>query len=206
MDATFLKKRPQFKVIFLTAILLLSTILIFSFTINKSTKADYSLEAIEILGSTKTASQPEVSITENNNYLAEPPQANLSDYEDMVLHLLNTVRVEHGLAALPPNQSLTDVSRTRSSDMLSRNYFSHYTPEGKNVFNLLRECGIPFNAAGENLGHAIPAGIGTPEAFLNAWMNSPGHAANILQAKYHIIGVGMVENGNRRVVTTVFRN
>ena len=116
------------------------------------------------------------------------------------------MRAENGLAALVANQSLTDISRTRSNDMLARNYFSHYTPEGKNVFNLMRECGIQFNAAGENLGHCTPADIGTPEAFLHAWMNSPAHRANILQSKYGIIGVGMVENGSRRVITTVFRN
>ncbi len=104
------------------------------------------------------------------------------------------------------NQSLTDVSRTRSADMLARNYFSHYTPEGTNVFNILRDCGISFSAAGENLAHSRPAGIGSPEAFIAAWVASPTHLANMLQSKYHIVGVGMVENGDRRVVATVFRN
>ncbi len=90
--------------------------------------------------------------------------------------------------------------------MLSRDYFSHYTPEGKNVFSIMRECGIQYSAAGENLAHSRPPDIGTPEAFLNAWMNSSGHAKNILQSRFGIIGVGMIENGARRVVTTVFRN
>ncbi|MBM3710616.1 MAG: hypothetical protein FJW61_09380, partial [Actinobacteria bacterium] len=58
----------------------------------------------------------------------------------------------------------------------------------------------------ENLGQARPADIGTPEAFLDAWMKSPTHAANILQSKFGTIGVGMIENGDRRVVTTVFKN
>jgi len=48
-----------------------------------------------------------------------------------------------------------------------------------------------------------PADIGSPEAFMDAWMKSPGHAANILKTKYGIIGVGMIDNGDRRVVTTV---
>ena len=47
---------------------------------------------------------------------------------------------------------------------------------------------------------------GSPDAFLNAWLNSPSHRANILRAQYNKIGVGMIENGDRRVVTTVFSN
>ena len=90
--------------------------------------------------------------------------------------------------------------------MLTRDYFSHYTPEGTTVFNLMRECGIKWSAAGENLAHSLPADIGSPEAFLDAWMKSPGHAANILQVKYGVIGVGMIDNGDRRIVTTVFKN
>jgi uncharacterized protein YkwD len=181
------------------AVAVLLAAIILSFMI---ASACSSYQGIDVLGSSaenlqqqgQTQNQPQ------NNGI------NISDYEAAILNLINTVRADRGLAALQPNQSLIDISRTRSNDMLSRDYFSHYTPEGKNVFNIFRECGITFRAAGENLAHSRPADIGTPEAFLNAWMNSPTHAANILQSKYGIIGVGMVENGGRRVVTTVFRN
>ena len=170
-------------------------------TTGSSTAQSYN-EPIRVLGS-------EEENTQDQNQPQDPPQnngVNLTDYEAAILYLINTVRAGNGLAALQPNQSLTDISRTRSGDMLARDYFSHYTPEGKTVFNILRECGIQFNSAGENLAHSKPADIGTADAFLNAWMNSPTHAANILRDKYGIIGVGMAENGGRRVVTTVFRN
>ncbi|MBM3706275.1 MAG: hypothetical protein FJW66_07115, partial [Actinobacteria bacterium] len=91
-------------------------------------------------------------------------------------------------------------------DLLDRNYFSHYTPEGTIVFNILRDNGIKFSKAGENLGHARPADIGSPEAFLDAWSKSPSHNANMLKDVYAKIGVGMVQNGDRIVVTTVFTN
>ncbi len=162
---------------------------------------------IEILGT--AFFNPETGAITTNSQEFNKLQSqgvNLSEYEGAVLNLINTVRVSNGLAALQPNQSLIDIARTRSNDMLQRGYFSHYSPEGKNVFNIMKECGITFKAAGENLAHSKPASIGSPEAFLNAWMNSPSHAANILRSQYGIIGVGMVENGDRRVVTTVFRN
>ncbi len=162
--------------------------------------AGSSYQGIDVLGSSAENLQQQGQNQPQNGGI------NISDYEAAILNLINTVRADRGLAALQPNQSLIDISRTRSNDMLARDYFSHYTPEGKNVFNIFRECGITYKAAGENLAHSRPADIGTPEAFLNAWMNSPTHAANILQSKYGIIGVGMVENSGRRVVTTVFRN
>jgi len=90
--------------------------------------------------------------------------------------------------------------------MMDRGYFSHYSPEGTTVFNLMRANGIISKIRGENLGQAMPAGIGSPEAFLNAWKNSASHNANMLRAGYNFIGVGMVDNGDRIVVTTVFTN
>ena len=181
------------------AVAVLLAAIILSFMI---ASAGSSYQDIKVLGS-------KVENLKQQEQAQNQPQnsgINITDYEAAILHLINTVRAGRGLAALQPHQSLIDISRTRSTDMLSRNYFSHYTPEGKTVFNIFRDCGITFRSAGENLAHSKPAKIGTPEAFIHAWMNSPTHAANILQNKYGIIGVGMVENSGRRVVTTVFRN
>ncbi|MBC7334079.1 MAG: hypothetical protein H5T85_06465 [Actinobacteria bacterium] len=132
--------------------------------------------------------------------------ANLNGVESQILALINNIRVENGLAPLVPNQMLTDIARTRSQDMQQRNYFSHTTPDGKNIFSILKENGVIYKHAGENLGHASPVSYGSPEAFVNAWMNSPSHRANILRAEYGKIGIGVVDAGNRRVVTTIFMN
>ena len=198
MEKILINRRRNCLVSTVAAVLFATLIL--SFTIASSGSMNY--QDIGVLGSNAENLQQQ----EQTQNQPQNSGTNLTDYESAILNLINTVRADRGLAALQPNQSLTDISRTRSNDMLSRDYFSHYTPEGKNVFNIFRECGITFRAAGENLAHSRPADIGTPDAFLNAWMNSPTHAANILQSKYGIIGVGMVENGGRRVVTTVFRN
>lgn len=132
--------------------------------------------------------------------------ANLNGYEQQVLAIINNIRAGHGLAPLAPSQALTNIARSRSADMLSRNYFSHYTPEGTNLFDLLRGNGIGYANAGENLAHSMPASAGSPHVFADAWMNSPGHRDNILRGVYNQIGIGIAENGGRRVVTTVFTN
>jgi len=152
--------------------------------------------------STSTYAYPEANTARN----VSADSANLSVYEQQVLALLNNIRVANGLSPLAPNQSLTDISRNRSADMLDRGYFSHYTPEGTNIFNILRANGISYKNAGENLAQSMPASAGSPEAFVNAWMNSSAHAANILKPQYARIGIGLAENNGRRVVTTVFMN
>ena len=90
--------------------------------------------------------------------------------------------------------------------MVSRGYFSHYTPEGTTFFNIMRNAGIGWANAGENLGNATPASYGSPSAFINAWMNSASHRDNMLRGHYRLIGVGIVDGGGRRVITTIFLN
>jgi len=90
--------------------------------------------------------------------------------------------------------------------MVSRGYFSHYSPDGTTFFNIMRNSGISWSNAGENLGNATPAGYGSPSAFINAWMNSASHRDNMLRGHYRYIGVGIVDGGGRRVITTIFLN
>ncbi len=132
--------------------------------------------------------------------------ANLNGLEAEILKLINKVRADHGLSQLQIVQSLTDIARTRCSDMVSRGYFSHYTPEGTTFFNIMRNAGIGWANAGENLGNATPASYGSPSAFINAWMNSASHRDNMLRGHYRLIGVGIADGGGRRVITTIFLN
>ena len=134
------------------------------------------------------------------------PAAELNAYENTVACLINDYRTASGLNAIAYDPTLTYVAKFRSQDLIDRNYWSHYTPEGTTVFNLFRANGVKYKIGGENLGQAVPADIGSPEAFMNAWKNSSSHNANMLRQGYNYIGVGMVENGNRIVVTTVFTN
>ena len=132
--------------------------------------------------------------------------ANLNGLEAEILKLINKVRADHGLSQLQVVQSLTDIARTRCTDMVSKGYFSHYSPDGTTFFNIMRNNGISWSNAGENLGNATPAGYGSPSAFFNAWMNSASHRDNMLRGHYRLIGIGIVDGGGRRVVTTIFLN
>ena len=113
-------------------------------------------------------------------------------YETEVIRLVNEIRARYGLKALTENWELSRVARYKSQDMRDRRYFSHTSPTYGSPFDMIKAFGLSYRSAGENIAY----GYRTPEAVVNAWMNSPGHRANILSANYTQIGVGYVESGN----------
>ena len=175
-----------------------ATVVVLLLVISMPLAAASPPSAIEVLGSSTTQEQTAAAVAK--------PQATFNDYENAVAALINSYRTSSGLNAIAYEPTLTYIAKVRSQDLMDRGYFSHYTPEGTNVFDLFRANAISFKIGGENLGQAMPAAIGTPEAFLGAWQNSASHNANMLRSGYNYIGVGMVENANRIVVTTVFTN
>jgi uncharacterized protein YkwD len=76
--------------------------------------------------------------------------------------------------------------------MQQNGYFDHTSPTYGTPFAMMQSLGISYRTAGEN----IAMGQSTPQAVVNAWMNSEGHRANILSTSYTQIGVGYVANGN----------
>ena len=116
----------------------------------------------------------------------------VSEYEKKVAELVNVERSKYGLSALTLNTKLSALARTKSQDMSDKHYFSHTSPTYGSAFDMMKSSGIKYNTAGENIAY----GYRTPEAVVNAWMNSPGHRANILNASYKEIGVGYVADGN----------
>ena len=120
------------------------------------------------------------------------PDASVTNYESEVIRLVNEIRSKNGLKALEADWELSRVARIKSQDMKDNNYFSHTSPVYGSPFNMIKNFGISYKSAAEN----IAKGQSTPQAVVNAWMNSQGHRANILNSSYTKIGVGYVQNGN----------
>ena len=118
--------------------------------------------------------------------------ASVRAYEQEVVRLVNIERAKAGLGALTEDWELSRTARYKSQDMHDRRYFDHQSPTYGSPFDMMKAFGIRYRAAGEN----IAMGYRTPAAVVQAWMNSPGHRANILSAKYTKIGVGYVASGN----------
>ncbi|MGX6444767.1 SafA/ExsA family spore coat assembly protein [Neobacillus sp. K501] len=114
--------------------------------------------------------------------------------ENQVIALTNQERAKHGLKALTQDWELSRVARYKSMDMRDKNYFSHTSPTYGSPFTMMKNFGISYRSAAEN----IAAGQTTPQEVVQAWMNSPGHRANILSANYTYIGVGYAKGGSQR--------
>lgn len=119
-------------------------------------------------------------------------QGELNAFERQMFELTNRERVNNGLQPLQVDYELSRVAREKSRDMAINFYFDHNSPVYGSPFDMMRAYGITYRAAGEN----IAKGQRTPEEVVQAWMNSPGHRANILNPNFTHIGVGFVENGN----------
>ena len=114
------------------------------------------------------------------------------NYEKEVVRLINIERASNGLNALEHDWQLSRVARYKSQDMHDKSYFSHTSPTYGSPFQMMKDFGISYKSAGEN----IAKGQRTPKEVVNAWMNSQGHRANILNKSFTKIGVGYVPDGN----------
>ncbi|PAQ12729.1 hypothetical protein CD798_17835 [Bacillaceae bacterium SAOS 7] len=133
-----------------------------------------------------------------NQVLKIPLLTDVKNFEQEVIRLTNVERQKNGLAPLETDWELCRVARYKSADMANKGYFSHTSPTYGSPFDMMKAFGINYRSAGEN----IAAGQQTPQAVVNAWMNSSGHRANILSKNYTHIGVGYHKGGSQGIYWT----
>ena len=122
--------------------------------------------------------------------------------ETSMIDLVNKERTSKGLKALVFDERLRAIARGHSADMLTRGYFSHYSPEGFSVADRANKAGIDYLVIGENLAYAPNL-----ESAHKGLMNSPGHRANILSTDYGKVGIGVMDGGvYEEMFTQVFSN
>lgn len=107
---------------------------------------------------------------------------------EQVVKLVNEERAKRGLSPLTIEKSIESAALVRAKE--TEVSFSHTRPDGSSFSSALKEQGVSYKGAGEN----IAWGQKSPEAVMQAWMNSDGHRANILNAKFTKIGVGYYQN------------
>ena len=151
----------------------------------------YEVGTSEIVGANPQISNPNLIYPGQVLTIPELDSA-VTAYEAEVIRLVNVERAKQGLKALTANWELSRVARYKSQDMVDNKYFAHNSPTYGTPFQMIKNFGISFRTAGENIAY----GQRTPQAVVNAWMNSSGHRANILNASYTQIGVGYVAKGN----------
>ena len=134
----------------------------------------------------------------NNSGSTNQGSTSFAAYQQEVVNLVNKERAKYGLSALKSNSSLANVATIKSQDMVNKNYFNHTSPTYGSPFDMMKQFGISYNTAGEN----IAMGQKTPSEVVTAWMNSEGHRKNILSSNFTQIGVGVAKNASGQLYWT----
>ncbi|MHB1130914.1 MAG: CAP domain-containing protein [Chloroflexota bacterium] len=129
------------------------------------------------------------------------PRSDLAADRQYSLGLHNNARAAQGQGALQLDEGLNRVAQAHVDDMARRNYFSHTTPEGLSPWDRLRQAGVTFGAAGENLAKDYVADGPSQPALLSAFTRmlaqtppNDGHRANILNPTFRRLGVGVARD------------
>ncbi len=105
-----------------------------------------------------------------------------------------TCGAEGSFPAAPPltwNAALTQASLVHSDDMMALNFFSHTGSNGSSAGQRATAAGYVWQTWGEN----IAAGQPTANSVMDAWVASPGHCANLMNARFRDIGLACVSGG-----------
>jgi uncharacterized protein YkwD len=137
-------------------------------------------------GSTATAAPPSEQATKQPGTIPAQKVTSEAAAEAEVLKLVNQERAKVGCSPVTPNGPLRKLAEAFSRDMAARNFFDHTDPDGKDPWQRAAVLGIT-DLGGEN----IARGQTTPQDVMDAWMNSPGHRANILNCDFTTLGVGV---------------
>ena len=165
---------------------------------NPSTTPEQKPESTPSTPSTTPQQKPESTpSTPSTNPEQKPestpeqkPSTDFSSYQQQVLDLVNAERTKRGISALTLDSNLSNVATKKSQDMVNKNYFDHTSPTYGSPFDMMKQFGISYRTAGEN----IAKGQKTPQEVVTAWMNSEGHRKNILNPNFTNLGVGIAKD------------
>ena len=118
------------------------------------------------------------------------------DAEHQLLGMLNSVRVQHGLAPLRMDRSLQQAARAHSREMVTVGFVGHGSPNGESALDRLSHV-VVRGLVGENVTFAVNCAAAN-----RALVASKGHLANILEPRFHRVGIGIFSAGRMGLAVT----
>jgi hypothetical protein len=109
-----------------------------------------------------------------------------------LLQATNDQRTNDHEKPLSLDSKLSAAAQAKANDMVTKNYWSHNSPDGRTPWSFITGAGYHYQMAGENLAY----GFNNASDTLAGWMNSPTHRANILNANYRDVGFGVAQSPN----------
>ena len=141
---------------------------------------------------TKVKATKAAAPCENTTVL--PSAENLEVVRAAILCLHNQIRAENDLPTLRDNSKLRKAALAHSSSMVSGGFFDHTSPSGDTFVDRILQAGYAKRNDAWTIGENLAWGTGelsTPQAIMNAWMNSAGHKANIVKKAYKEVGISV---------------
>ncbi|WP_137664475.1 MucBP domain-containing protein [Enterococcus hulanensis] len=132
------------------------------------------------------------------NYLSE---SELMIMQQTIVQKVNDLRKSLGVSPLQENTKLTAAAYVRSTELKQR--LAHIRPDGRDISTAITEQGLSIvGYPGENIAYdgrpaSLVSGKAAGEAMFESWKNSPGHYANMIDADYKYIGVGVYCYGSQ---------
>jgi uncharacterized protein YkwD len=124
-----------------------------------------------------------------------PSPENIALVRAAVLCLINRKRAESSESPLVTNSQLEQAAEGHCQELIADDYFAHVSPSGETPVDRIRDTGyIPSATDGYVIGENLAWGtyqLSTPQSIVSAWIASPGHLANILEAQYSETGIGV---------------
>ncbi|MBI3624512.1 CAP domain-containing protein, partial [Candidatus Saccharibacteria bacterium] len=109
-----------------------------------------------------------------------------------LLQATNDQRSAQAVAKLKLNDQLDSAAQAKANDMVTRNYWSHTTPDGQQPWIFIQQAGYTYIKAGENLAYGFANSIDV----VSGWTNSPTHRANLLDSAFSEVGFGIANSSN----------
>lgn len=120
-----------------------------------------------------------------------PKEPMVADFDQAVLlNNTNEHRRQNNLPALSVNLLLNNSALAKCNDMVTRNYWSHYTPDGQAPWVFIKQAGITYRTAGENLAF----GYKNSKDVIDGWISSPTHNKNLLEVRFNQVGFGICKS------------
>lgn len=119
--------------------------------------------------------------------------------KDEIIKLTNQERAKNNLPPLKENSLLDQVAELKAKNMVEKNYWAHFAPDGTSPWYFFNKAGYDYSYAGENLAKNFD----TSQQVVQAWMNSPSHRENVLGSNYSEIGIALINGSLQNEETTL---
>ncbi|MCL2342230.1 MAG: CAP domain-containing protein [Firmicutes bacterium] len=176
------------KKIITAILLLLATLAVFLLEfVGTANSSEAELACVNNSAAVQSAAKDEylaVTAAADTEKVSRAAGSELTVDEQEVLDLINNERTANGLAPLVIDKELENIARLKARDMVNKDYFSHESKEYGSPFDMMKDFGIIYKTAGENI-----AGNESNADAVKEWMNSPDHKANILSSSYTCTGI-----------------